>query len=55
LFFKLKNNQILFILELEEKDEAKLKTAEDTTSIGSNSVRYNSFIFLFDYYYYYLI
>ncbi len=29
---------IMFIIELEEKDEAHLKCPEDTTSIGSNSV-----------------
>jgi hypothetical protein len=29
----------VFIIELEEKDDAHLKCPEDTTSIGSNSVR----------------
>jgi len=46
LFFKLENNSIVFIIELEEKDEANLKTPEDTASIGSNSVSY-IYIYLF--------
>jgi len=43
---KLWNNLIMFIVELEEKDEAHAKSSEDTTSIGSNSVCYILFIII---------